>query len=169
MTFEFDRTVEPVPPLAHQQNAGHHWLRERTYDGDIRQTLCMQWQPNAKKWCHSGDIATGRDIDTRGWEYLEPCPMPNGAVTKSITQEPGNVWNALIPTQSEALEMQLRSVLYMQADRHYRKRLSRDEQKTFLAETQIGDHFPDISEVSIGQILEFLMKFGLPVSVTIGD
>lgn len=167
--MEFDRNKEPVPPKQMIRDAGHHWLRELSYDGNPLQTVCMQWQPNAQKWCRSGDIATGRDVDTRGWQYIAPCPMPNDAVTRKLTADETNVWTALMPTQAEALEMQLKSALYMQADQHYRKSMSRDEQKTFLAETQIGDRFPDISEVSIGQILEFLMKFGLPVSVTIGD
>lgn len=167
--FEHDRTVEPVPPAAHQPYAGHHWLREYSYDGHSMQTLCLQWQPNAKKWCRSGEVATGRDIDTRGWQYLEPCPMPSDAVTRQITTDETNVWTALLPTQSEALEMQMKSMLYMQADQHYRKRMKRDEQKTWLAKNQIGDSFPKIDEVNIGQILVILMQFGLPVSVTVGD
>lgn len=67
---------EPQPKPQHLNYAGHHWLRELSYDGHHMQTVVLQWQPNAKKWCHSGDVATGRDIDTRGWEYVAPCPMP---------------------------------------------------------------------------------------------
>ena len=66
----------PTPKGHHIQYAGHHWLLEKSYDGHCMQTVVLQWQPNAKEWCHSGDVATGRNVDTTGWEYLCPCPMP---------------------------------------------------------------------------------------------
>lgn len=73
----FNRDVEPVPPGRHAHEAGHHWLEVRDYDGHSHGLVVMQWQPNAKKWCASGDIATGRNVDTRGWSYLEPVPLPS--------------------------------------------------------------------------------------------
>lgn len=70
------RDIEPTPPLQMSRDAGHHWLEERDYDGHSHGMRVMQWQPFAKKWCASGDVATGRDVDTRGWTYVAPCPMP---------------------------------------------------------------------------------------------
>ena len=72
----FNRHVEPAPPGNHIAEAGHHWLMERTYDGHMAGLVVMQWQPHAKKWCHSGDVATGRNVDTSGWAYLEPVANP---------------------------------------------------------------------------------------------
>lgn len=165
--FTHDRNVEPTPPAALSRNAGHHWLREYSYDGHALGTICLQWQPNAKKWCRSGDVATGRDIDTRGWQYLEPCPMPNEAVVRNITTE-NNVWTALLPTEAEALEAQLRSAMFMEAEQHFKEKLSKEEQKNFLKVMQF-DVFPSINVVNTGEILAILIRLGLPVSVTIGE
>lgn len=64
----------PIPPGNHSQEAGHHWLRWRDYDGRFSIPVIYQWQPGAQRWCHSGDIATGRDLDLADWEYLGSVP-----------------------------------------------------------------------------------------------
>lgn len=72
----FDKKPEPTPPGAHFAEAGHHWLAVVDHDGRIFQRVVMQWQPGVKRWCASGDVATGRDVDTAGWQYLTHCPQP---------------------------------------------------------------------------------------------
>jgi len=68
---------EPVPPGILITEAGHHWLDEIDYDGRSQGFIVLQWQPDAKKWCKSGDIATGRNVDTSGWKYVEPIKGPD--------------------------------------------------------------------------------------------
>lgn len=63
---------EPAPPVCMSRDAGHHWLEERDFDGHSFGYVIMQWQPTAKRWCHSGYVASGRDIDTRNWLYVAP-------------------------------------------------------------------------------------------------
>jgi len=74
--YPCDNPVEPVPPLRMSMDAGHHWLEIRDIDGHSFGLIVLQWQPYAKKWCRSGDIATGRDMDCSGWIYVAPCPIP---------------------------------------------------------------------------------------------
>lgn len=71
-----NHNIEPTPPGVHVAEAGHHWLEELDYDGHFHGLVVLQWQPNAKKWCHSGNAATGLNVDTSGWRYLAPCPTP---------------------------------------------------------------------------------------------
>lgn len=66
---------EPLPSVLDQRFAGHHWLRELSYDGHHMQTVVLQWQPNARKWCHSGDVATGRD-NRHTWVDVH-CTLPS--------------------------------------------------------------------------------------------
>lgn len=68
--------VEPVPPNMHIMDAGHHWVEDIDFDGHSHGLRVLQWQPHAKRWCASGDVATGRNVDTVGWRYLAPCPQP---------------------------------------------------------------------------------------------
>ncbi|MDE1171191.1 MAG: hypothetical protein PW734_08300, partial [Verrucomicrobium sp.] len=70
------RDIEPAPPGIHIAHAGHHWLMVTDFDGRFHGLVVMQWQPGAKRWCHSGDVATGRDVDASGWEYVEPVAQP---------------------------------------------------------------------------------------------
>lgn len=72
----FARRPEPKPPGNHIADAGHHWLDEIDFDGRSCGLRVMQWQPGVKRWCVSGDCATGRDVDTRGWQYIANCPTP---------------------------------------------------------------------------------------------
>lgn len=72
-----NRDIEPAPPGVHYAEAGHHWLDTLDFDGRSHGLVVLQWQPGMKKWCASGDIATGRDVDTRGWQYVAPCPTPS--------------------------------------------------------------------------------------------
>lgn len=71
-----DSRKEPSPPLLMSRIAGHHWLREIDFDGRASEYIVLQWNPAAKRWSHSGSVATGYYIDTRGWKYIQPCPMP---------------------------------------------------------------------------------------------
>ena len=38
--------------------------------------LQPKWNPGAKRWSHSGNCGTGWYIDTRGWKYVAPYPLP---------------------------------------------------------------------------------------------
>ena len=61
----------PVPPGRHVGFTGHHWLRN-----NFGELVVRQWQPGVKKWCASGMVATMSSVDTTGWTYVAPCPMP---------------------------------------------------------------------------------------------
>lgn len=65
---------EPKPP--HPKSADHHWLQIRDFDGHDMGTVVLQWNPCAQRWSHSGDVGTGYYINTNGWVYIAPCPMP---------------------------------------------------------------------------------------------
>lgn len=67
--------VEPIPPKG-QKLGGHHWLQEVDFDGRVMDTVVLQWNPGAQRWSHSGHVGTGVYVDTKGWKYLAPCPMP---------------------------------------------------------------------------------------------
>jgi hypothetical protein len=67
---------EPIPPGVYIEEAGHHWLEEIDYDGRRFRVVVLQWNPGAKRWSHSGEVATGNYINTEGWNYLTPCPRP---------------------------------------------------------------------------------------------
>lgn len=67
--------VEPVPPKG-KKLGGHHWLQEVDFDGRVMDTVVLQWNPGAQRWSHSGHVGTGIYVDTKGWNYLAPCPMP---------------------------------------------------------------------------------------------
>lgn len=68
-----DRTI-PVPP--NPKAADHHWLEKLDYDGHSFGLIVLQWNPIAQKWSHSGDVATGLYVNTEGWRYDSPCPLP---------------------------------------------------------------------------------------------
>lgn len=36
----------------------------------------MQWQPARRAWCPSGGVGSLSSVDTTGWQYIAPCPMP---------------------------------------------------------------------------------------------
>ena len=66
-----------LPPGHHINLAGHHWLQMVDYDGHHNGFVVLQWQPIARKWCHSNNIATGRDYNNVDYYvYVAPCPMP---------------------------------------------------------------------------------------------
>jgi hypothetical protein len=75
--MNLNKDIEPAPPGAHITEAGHHWLEEIDFDGRSMGVRVLQWQPHAKRWCHSGDVAAGLNLDIRGWRYLEPCRQPS--------------------------------------------------------------------------------------------
>lgn len=66
----------PTPPGWKAKIAGHHWLDKRDSDGHSFGLVVLQWNPVAKKWSHSGDCGTGIYIETRYWQYVSECPMP---------------------------------------------------------------------------------------------
>lgn len=65
-----------IPPGHHVELAGHHWLLVRDSDGHVFGYISLQWQPGARRWCHSHQYATGRNYDVEGYEYVAPCPIP---------------------------------------------------------------------------------------------
>lgn len=67
--------VGPVPPQP--KDAGHHWLEDFDCDGHSFGMVVAQWNPGARRWSHSGNVATGMYLDTRHWKYVAPCPMPD--------------------------------------------------------------------------------------------
>lgn len=71
------KLVEPRPPLVFIKSASHHWLQEVYDDGRPGQPVVLQWSPASERWCISGDVASGIFMDTRGWKYLAPCPVPD--------------------------------------------------------------------------------------------
>lgn len=78
--------VEPVPPGYHKKFTGHHWLEKFDFDGRLVDTIVLQWNPVAGRWSHSGNVATGAYIDTRGWKYLAVCPQPGGFVARETLE-----------------------------------------------------------------------------------
>lgn len=76
----FRKKQKPIPPGHHISLAEHHWLK--MYDGDdhFLGYIVLQWQPGVKKWCISGNVATGNDIEwgkIEYWEYFCLCPIPD--------------------------------------------------------------------------------------------
>lgn len=67
---------EPVPPGHHARLGGHHWVQEVDFDGRLGETIVLQWAPGAKRWVHSGNLATGSYVSISGWKYVAECPMP---------------------------------------------------------------------------------------------
>lgn len=65
-----------IPPANHSQLAGHHWLLIKDYDGHEFGLICLQWQPGARRWCHSHEYDTGRDVEVKYYEYVAPCQQP---------------------------------------------------------------------------------------------
>ena len=74
-----NKKIEPKPPVGHDRLAGHHWLDVYDGDGHYFGTRVLQWNPGAKKWSHSGEVATGLYVETTYWVYNQPCPMPDAA------------------------------------------------------------------------------------------
>lgn len=68
-----------IPPAAHIERAGHHWLLVRDYDGHEFGYVVLQWQPGARRWCHSQQYARGEAINVDHYEYVGPCPLPMDA------------------------------------------------------------------------------------------
>ena len=69
--------VSPQPLGHHVRLAGHHWLERLDIDGHSFGLVCLQWNPCAKKWSHSGNVGTNLYVETQGWRYVERCPMPD--------------------------------------------------------------------------------------------
>ncbi len=68
--------AEPQPPKTHLRSAGHHWLKVFDINGHNFGIVVAQWNPGVQRWSHSGDVGTGRYLETGYWQYLAPCPMP---------------------------------------------------------------------------------------------
>lgn len=68
--------VAPSPAPPNIKMADHHWLEVMDSDGHSFGLVVAQWNPGAKRWSHSGNVATGMYLDTQLWRYVEPCPMP---------------------------------------------------------------------------------------------
>lgn len=69
--------IEPHPAPEHIRHAGHHWLQQRSIDGNTHEEVVLQWSPTMKKWFQSGMLASiAKPIDTTYWKYLAPCPLP---------------------------------------------------------------------------------------------
>lgn len=66
--------MSPVPKNIKQ--AEHCWLEVKDSDGHSFGPVVAQWNPKAQKWSHSGDVGTGRYLNTEFWEYIAPCPFP---------------------------------------------------------------------------------------------
>jgi hypothetical protein len=73
-TFSVQPKASPIPP--HPKAANHHWLQQVDFDGNLGETVVLQWNPGAQRWSHSGNVGTGIYINTEGWRYVAPCPMP---------------------------------------------------------------------------------------------
>lgn len=71
------RDKEPRPVGNQIAEAGHHWIDAVDFDGRSHGLIVLQWQPHVQRWCHSGDIATGRDFDAKGYLYVAPCVRPD--------------------------------------------------------------------------------------------
>lgn len=71
-----NRKKQPVPPGRALLQAGHHWLAETDYEGRILFLRVMQWAPCAKRWCRSGEVASGEYVECEGWKYISECPVP---------------------------------------------------------------------------------------------
>lgn len=70
------QVAEPTPPTKNLKSADHHWLDIYDSDGHYFGRVVLQWNPAAKRWSHSGMLATNSYIDTKHWEYVGLCPMP---------------------------------------------------------------------------------------------
>jgi hypothetical protein len=70
-----DEVTGPFPP--HPKAADHHWLEVFDMDGHSFGLVVAQWNPGARRWSHSGLVATGMYLETRHWRYVAPCPMPD--------------------------------------------------------------------------------------------
>jgi hypothetical protein len=70
------QNLEPAPPGWKAKYAEHHWLEHIDIDGHGRGVVCLQWNPGAKRWSHSGQVGTGMYVDTLGWRYVAECPLP---------------------------------------------------------------------------------------------
>lgn len=71
-----NHTNHPVPPIWHAKTADHHWLEIVDSDGHSTGLVVLQWNPQAKKWSHSGNVGTGIYVDCCGWRYHSICPIP---------------------------------------------------------------------------------------------
>lgn len=71
-----NRNVEPTPPAKYLKMADHHWLEVLDYDGHSFGVVVLQWNPQAKRWSHSGMVGTSIYIDTSCYKYLQYCPVP---------------------------------------------------------------------------------------------
>lgn len=69
--------IEVLPPANRLKAAEHHWLEVLDTDGHSFGLVVLQWNPGAKRWSHSGQVGTGRYVDTSYWRYVGPCPMPD--------------------------------------------------------------------------------------------
>ncbi len=67
---------EPVPPGWQARTAGHHWLEKLDSDGHSSGVIVLQWNPSARRWSFSGNVGTGMYVNTKGWKYVERCPVP---------------------------------------------------------------------------------------------
>ncbi len=74
--WSHDRERPVVPPNYHFALAGTHWLEKFSFDGHPMGCIALQWQPGAKQWCHSDQHARGTPVNTNGWKYLCPIPLP---------------------------------------------------------------------------------------------
>lgn len=68
---------EVVPPNNELKLANHHWLEVWDSDGHFFEFVVLQWNPVAKRWSHSGNVATGLYVNTEGWRYSCKCPLPS--------------------------------------------------------------------------------------------
>lgn len=68
---------EPVPPVKYARGADHHWIQKIDYDGHVGDTVCLQWNPGAKRWSHSGYVGSGIYVEAKGWKYVAHCPIPD--------------------------------------------------------------------------------------------
>lgn len=68
---------EPVPPAKYYRGADHHWIQKFDCDGHQGDCVCLQWNPSAKRWSHSGYVGSGIYVETKGWKYVAHCPMPD--------------------------------------------------------------------------------------------
>jgi hypothetical protein len=78
--------VEPKPPGHHSRLGGHHWVQHIDFDGREHEVVVLQWNPGVQRWSHSGNVGTGIYVDTKGWKYLRPCPMPGPYEHKDMLQ-----------------------------------------------------------------------------------
>lgn len=72
----YAETRGPLPPFNELNGAGCYWLSQIDSDGRVWPPVPFQWQPGVKQWCRVGDVATGRDVDLKGWVVVAHCEMP---------------------------------------------------------------------------------------------